>query len=333
MAVGILGARRRAADPRRRPRATWPAGWTSCPRSAGGCSRCRSGSTTRCACDDPDFDLDFHLREATLAGAGRRRRARPAVRRHRRAPPRPPPPALAGHPGRRPGRRAPGADPEVPPLPRRRRGRRSPPSPGCSPTPTSTPLPGWPARGDPSRCPGRLALVARRAARPPGGARRLPRPGPAHPAAGRRRSRPGRAVATVARARASAARRRGRVAQRRLHRRTGPTPGSPLPLAERQADQGRGRRQPQRRASWPSSPAALRGYLADRDELPDRPLLASVPVSARAARRPDPPGRQPVLELHHVAGHRRGRTRGSGCHHQRRRRARPRRSSTCWAPS
>ena len=43
---------------------------TCCRRSAGGSRACRSGSTCPYWVEDPDFDLDFHIRESAVPPPG-----------------------------------------------------------------------------------------------------------------------------------------------------------------------------------------------------------------------------------------------------------------------
>ena len=67
----------------------------SCRRCGAGSSRCRSACTCRSWIEDPDFDLDYHLRRAALPAPGGETRAR-RVRRRRREPPARPQPAAVG---------------------------------------------------------------------------------------------------------------------------------------------------------------------------------------------------------------------------------------------
>jgi diacylglycerol O-acyltransferase / wax synthase len=113
--------------------------------------------------DDPDFDLDYHLRERTLPNPGGDARDRRPPRRARAPAPRPAPPVVADRARARPRRRPPSARVPLPPHHRRR--RRPPPHarPALPPVPDDQPTPHderWAAHAAPP-----LHAAARRAAR------------------------------------------------------------------------------------------------------------------------------------------------------------------------
>ena len=298
-------ARRRARPSR--TSAGWSAsGCTCCRRSAGGSRRCRSGSTYPYWVEDPDFDLDFHIRETRRAAAGRRPRARRDRRADLRPPARPRAAAVGALPDPRAARTAASALlTEDPPRRRRRRVGRRDPRASCStssPEGREVPPPRATARGErvpgdardarPRRCSACRASRCARCARSP---RTLPH---LTDAARRRDACPARA-ARRGRGACAAALRRRRATASVLER---------PPRARAAHAASTGRISPHRRFAFGSLPldrvkalknalgitvndvvvalcaTAVRDWLLERDELPDEPLVAMVPVSVRTQR-------------------------------------------------
>ena len=250
--------------------------------------------------EDPDFDLDFHIRDSAVPPPGDDRQLAETVARIFARPLDRTPAAVGAVPDPGPRGRARRAADEGPPLRRRRRvGQRDPhraarPQPRGPRDPAARGATGRRARagraGDARPRPAGAAAAA--AARAALGADRAPEP---DRAAGRERV-PRRADDLARRGATSAAGSASSTATRRSSRRPPParrgrrsTAASPATAASRSGSSRstRSRRSRTRPAS-PSTTSSSRCARArcatgckERDELPKEPLVAMVPVSVR----------------------------------------------------
>ena len=174
-------ARRRRLVPRARARAARVARCTSCRRSGAGSSRCRSGCTSRSWIEDPDFDLDYHVRRAALPAPGGPHELAAFVGRRRGPPARPRPAAVGGVRRRGSRARLPGVRRQGAPLADRRRRRRRDPRRRCStsrPTRRLEAPTARPTSGSRTACPSdaeMLGHAGRRSSQRPAQCRARPR--------------------------------------------------------------------------------------------------------------------------------------------------------------